>query len=88
MGFEDDPAWTLAEALTSTISSLHSKGNHKKKKPQKTTHRMPENSCKQCNQQGFTGQNIQTHTSQQQHQQNPFEKWAEGIPVVAKGKQI
>ena len=36
----------------------HSKGNHKQN--EKTTHRMGENTCKQCDQQGINLQNIQT----------------------------
>ena len=44
---------------------LHSKGNHKQN--QKTTYRMGENICKQCNKQWLIFQNIQTaHTTQQQ----------------------
>ena len=41
-----------------TWKLLHSKGNQKQN--EKTTHRMRENTCKQCNQQGINLQNIQT----------------------------
>ena len=37
---------------------MHSKGNHKQN--EKTTHRMGENICKQCDWQGFNSQSIQT----------------------------
>ena len=56
---------------------LHSKGNHKQN--EKTTYRMGENICKQCDWQGLNFQNIQTaHTIQQQQKtNNPIEKWTE-----------
>ena len=37
---------------------LHSKGNHKQK--EKTTHRMGENICKQCDRHELNLQNLQT----------------------------
>ena len=40
---------------------------------------MGENSCKWCNQNGLTLQNIQTHTTQQQQTNNPIKKWAEDL---------
>ena len=47
-----------------TYKHLHSKGNNKQK--EKTTYRMGENICKQCDQEGRDLQNIQTaHTIQQ-----------------------
>ena len=47
--------------LNQTYKLLHSKGN------EKTTYRMGENICKQCDQQGLNFQNIQAaHTTQQQ----------------------
>ena len=47
---------------------LHSKENHKQN--EKTTYKMGENICKQCDWQGLNFQNIQTaHTTQQQHKQ-------------------
>ena len=55
---------------------LHSKGKHKQN--EKTTYRMGENICKQCDQQGLNFQNIQTpHTTQQKN--NPIKKWAEDL---------
>ena len=59
---------------------LHSKGTHKQ--DEKTTLRMGENICKQCNGQELNFQNIQkAQTTQQQQQQknNPTEKWAEDL---------
>ena len=48
-----------------TYKLLHSQGNHKQNK--KTTYRLGENICKQCDQQGLNFQNIQTaHTTQYQ----------------------
>ena len=41
-----------------TCKLLHSKGNHKQNK--KTTYRLGENICKQCDQQGLNFQNIKT----------------------------
>ena len=47
---------------------LHSKGNHKQNK--KTTHRIGENICKQCNWQGINLQSLQTaHMAQYQKKQ-------------------
>ena len=47
---------------------MHSNGNHKQN--EKTTHRMIENICKQCDRQGVNLQNIQiAHTTQHQKQQ-------------------
>ena len=40
-----------------TQKFLHSKGNKQNKK---TTHRLGENICKQCHQQGISLQNLQT----------------------------
>ena len=61
-----------------TYKLLHSKGNHKQNK--KTTYRMGENICKQCDRQGLNFQNIQTaHTTQQQQKNNPIKKWAEDL---------
>ena len=55
---------------------MHSKGNHKQN--EKTTYKMGENICKQCDQQGINLQNIQiAHTAQ--YQNNPIEKWAEDL---------
>ena len=46
-----------------TYKLLHSKGNYKQN--EKTTYRMGENICKQCDQQGLNFQNTQTtHTTQ------------------------
>ena len=54
-----------------TYELLHSKGNHLKK-PKKTTYRMGENICKQCNRQGLDFQKIQTAcTTQQQKNKQP-----------------
>ena len=58
---------------------MHSNGNHKQNKKTMTIYRRGENSCKLCNKQGFNLQNIQTHITQQQQQQNPIEKWAEDL---------
>ena len=45
------------------------------KKPEKTTYRMGENTCKRCNPQGLNIQNIQTtHTTQQQQNKQPNQK--------------
>ena len=65
-----------------TYKLLHSKGNNKQK--EKTTYRMGENICKQCDQEGRDLQNIQTaHTTQQKKKKkkanNPIEKWAEDL---------
>ena len=50
-----------------TYKLLHSK-NHKQN--EKTTHRMEENICKQCNSQGINVQNTHTaHMTQQQQKQ-------------------
>ena len=49
--------------LNQTYKLLHSKGNCKEN--EKTTYRMGENSCKQCNWQGINLQNIKIpHTTQ------------------------
>ena len=48
-----------------TYKLLYSKGNHKQN--EKTNHRLGENICKLCDQQGLNFQNVQrTHTTQQQ----------------------
>ena len=49
-----------------------------KKKPEKTTYRVGENSCKQCNQEGLNLQNIQT-TQKKKNPNNPIKKWAEDL---------
>ena len=52
---------------------MHSKGNHKQN--EKTTHRMGENICKQCNWQGINLQNLQTgHAAQYQKHKQPNQK--------------
>ena len=45
----------------------------------KTTHRMGENICKQCNRQGISLQNIQTAHVAQYQKNNPIKKWAEDL---------
>ena len=56
-----------------TYKLLHSKGNHKQNK--KTTHRMGENTWKQCDRQGTNLQNIQTvHATQYQKTKQPNQK--------------
>ena len=48
-----------------TYKLLHSEGNHNQN--EKTTYRLGENICKQCDQQGINFQNIQTvYTTQYQ----------------------
>ena len=55
--------------LTSFCTVKETIKNKQKKKNKKTTYRMGENSCKQCNWQKLNLQNIQTtHTTQQQQQ--------------------
>ena len=62
---------------------MHSKVNHKEN--EKTTHRMGQNICKQCNLQGPNLQNIQTTHNQTTHAvqypkiNNPIKKWTEDI---------
>ena len=58
---------------------LHSTGNHKQN--EKTTHRMGENICKWCDQQGIHLQNIQTaHAAQYQKMSyNSVQKWTEDL---------
>ena len=57
---------------------MHSKGNHEQN--EKTAYKIGENICKQCNRQGLNLHNKQTaHTTQQQQQNNPIEKWAEDL---------
>ena len=55
-----------------TYKLLHSKGNHQQNK--KTTYRLGENICKQCNRQGINFQNIQTAHSTQQKNKQPNQK--------------
>ena len=56
----------------------HSKGKHKQNK--KTTHRMRENICKQCNGQGINLQNLKQHMKLNIIKtNNPIEKWAEDL---------
>ena len=51
-----------------------------RKRNRKTTYKMWENICQQCNKQGLNFQNIQTaHTTQQQKTNNPIKKWAEDL---------
>ena len=51
-----------------TYKLLHSKGHNKQN--EKTTYRMGENVCKQCDRQWLNFQNMRTaHTTQQQQQQ-------------------
>ena len=54
---------------------MYSKGNHKQN--EKTTHRMGENICKQCDRQGINLQNLQTaHVAQYEKiNNNPIKKW-------------
>ena len=55
------------------LKRLHSKGNHKQN--EKTTHRMGENICKQCNWRGIILQNTQTaHAAQCQRNRQPSQK--------------
>ena len=56
-----------------------------KKKIEKTTYRMGENSFKLCNQQGLYLQNIKT-TQQQKKPNNPTEKWAEDLIDISSKK--
>ena len=58
---------------------MHSKGNHKQN--EKTTHRMGENICKQCDRQGIGLQNLQTvYAAQYQKKTNKsIKKWAEDV---------
>ena len=52
---------------------MHSKRNYKQTK--KTTYRIGENICKQCNQQGINLQNIQiAYTAQYQKKKQPNQK--------------
>ena len=52
---------------------MHSKGNHRQN--EKTTHRMEENICKQCDCQGISLQNLQTvHVAQYQKNKQPNQK--------------
>ena len=58
---------------------LHSKGNHKKKKNEKTTQRRGENLCK-GNRQGIHLQNIQiSHTALYRKNKPPNQKWSEDL---------
>ena len=46
----------------------------------KTTCRLGENSCKQCDQQGVNIQKKQTdHTAQYKKKKNPIKKWAKDL---------
>ena len=61
-----------------TYKFLYSKVNHKPN--EKTTYRMGENIYKWYNWQGLYFQNIHTaHTTQQQKNKQPIEKWAEDL---------
>ena len=56
-----------------TYKFLHSKGHNKQN--EKTTYRMRENVCKQCDRQRLNFQNMRTaHTTQQQQQKQPNKK--------------
>ena len=56
-----------------TYKLLHSKGHNKQN--EKTTYRMGENVCKQCDRQRLNFQNMRTaHTTQQQQQKQPNKK--------------
>ena len=48
-------------------------------KKEKTTHKMGENICKQCNRQGNTLQDIQTAHTAQYPKNNPIKKWVEDL---------
>ena len=51
-----------------------------RKRNRKTTYKIWENICQQCNKQGLNFQNIQTaHTTQQQKTNNLIKKWTEGL---------
>ena len=62
-----------------TYNLMHSKGNHKQNK--KTTYKMGENICKQCDLQGINLQKIQiTHAiNSNNNKNNPIKKWAEEL---------